>query len=71
MRQGGGSHTRGTTTAWTPGSMEFEFTGNGALRVTGPMTGLVYVFDGHGSRAVVYSADVASLATNPYLTPVR
>jgi hypothetical protein len=51
--------------------MEFEFTGNGALRVTGPMTGLVYVFEGRGSRAVVFSADVASLATNPNLTPVR
>jgi hypothetical protein len=51
--------------------MQFEFTGSGELYATGPMTGSVYVFAGNGSRVVVHSDDVASLATIPNLRPVR
>ena len=71
MRQGAMSPSRGGASNWTPGSLEFEYNGNGELRITGPMTGSVYVFAGSGSRAVVHSADVASLAQAPNLRHLR
>ena len=71
MRQGAMPSGRSGPSNWTPGSLEFEYNGNGELRVTGPMTGTLYVFTGSGSRAVVHSADVASMAQVPNLRPAR
>ena len=71
MRPGAVHSSPSTSNSWTPGSLEFEFNGNGELRMTGPMTGSVYVFTGNGSRAVVHSADVASMAQVPNLRPLR
>jgi hypothetical protein len=71
MRQGSMPSGRSASSNWTPGSLEFEYNGTGELRITGPMTGSVYVFAGNGSRAVVHSADVASLTQIPNLRPRR
>jgi hypothetical protein len=71
MRQGAMSSGRSASSTWTPGSLEFEHTGNGELRITGPMTGSVYVFAGSGSRAVVHPADVGSVSQVPNLRPLR
>ena len=56
---------------WTPGTLEFEYVGQGELRVTGPMTGSVYTFAGNGSRTAVHAADVPSLAAMANLRPLR
>lgn len=49
----------------------FEYYGGGALRIVGPMTGVVYLFPGSGTRVVVQAADAPSLAMVPSLRPIR
>lgn len=56
---------------WTPGSMQFEYTGHGQLTVIGPLTGQVYRFAGTGVRIVVHGPDVPSLVSVPGLRPLR
>jgi len=50
---------------------EFEYTGNGQLSVTGPLTGVVYLFAARGARVRVHGPDVPSLLYVPGLRPVR
>ena len=56
---------------WTPGATQFEYTGNGQLTVTGPLTGQVYRFIGAGARVVIHGADASSLILVPGLRTVR
>ena len=53
------------------GSVEIEYTGHSQLSVTGPATGVVYRFSGHGQRRQVHGADVAGLRTVPSLRVLR
>jgi hypothetical protein len=50
---------------------EFEYTGQGQLAVTGPLTGVRYHFGAHGARLLVHAPDVPSLALVPGLMPTR
>jgi len=56
---------------WTPGAMQFEYTGHGQLTVTGPLTGQVYRFTGAGARIVIQGPDAPSLLSVPGLRPLR
>lgn len=48
----------------------FQYTGRTRLTAVGAGTGMVYRFDGRGSRALVDGRDVASLAAVPLLVRV-
>ena len=56
---------------WTAGAIDFVYTGQGQMTVTGPLTGTIYRFFMHGGPVRVHGADVASLASVPGLRPVR
>lgn len=71
LRNGSVTRAAGSAAGWTPGALEFEYVGQGELRVTGPMTGSVYTFAGNGSRSAVNAADVPSLAAMANLRPLR
>lgn len=62
--------TSGPARHWTPGSVEFEFAGQGQMVVTGPLTGTVYRFT-PGARVQVHGSDAASLVSVPGLRPAR
>lgn len=47
--------------------VEFEYTGNGRLTVTGPITGTVYYFTAGGESVTVHGSDAPSLASVPGL----
>jgi hypothetical protein len=49
----------------------FEYTGTGAITITGPMTGTTYRFGDNASRVMVHGADAPSLVGIPGLKPVR
>jgi hypothetical protein len=51
--------------------MEFIYTGAGQLTVTGPLTGTVYRFTGHGAVVLVHALDVASVVSVPGLRPLN
>ena len=53
------------------GPVDFAYSGGGQLSVTGPYTGVIYRFTGHGQPVRVHAADAASLASVPGLAPVR
>lgn len=50
--------------------VEFQYTGNGRLTVTGPITGTVYYFSAGGEIVAVHGADAPSLAAVPGLRAV-
>ena len=60
-----------STQYWTPGPTDFEYTGNGQLAVTGPLTGTVYRFSRGAAPVRVHASDAPSLAAVPGLRPVR
>ncbi|MBZ5523141.1 MAG: hypothetical protein LAP21_12960 [Acidobacteriia bacterium] len=47
--------------------IEFEYTGNGRLTVTGPITGTVYYFTAGGESVTVHGSDASSLESVPGL----
>jgi hypothetical protein len=51
-------------------AFRFEYVGATGLTVFGPVTGQRYRFDGYGSRLLIDSRDVASMATVPHLRRV-
>jgi hypothetical protein len=55
---------------WTSLPVEFEYTGASQLTVTGPLTGILYVFASQGARVQVHGSDVPSLLSVPGLKPV-
>ncbi len=68
---GGRPPAAGTTPQTLNPSRTFEFSGPGAIVVTGPLTGTRYRFAGNGARVAVHHADAPSLAGVPGLKPVR
>ena len=50
--------------------VEFEYSGQGELTVTGPLSGLVYRFNPSVRRVRVHGADAPSLLSVPGLRPV-
>jgi hypothetical protein len=50
--------------------VEFEYTGQGELTVTGPLSGVVYRFSPSARRASVHGSDAPSLLSVPGLRPV-
>lgn len=51
--------------------INFEYSGQNPITVTGPLTGAVYRFQGRGARLRVHGADAPSLLSVPGLRPVR
>lgn len=51
--------------------VEFEYSGQGELTVTGPLTGMVYRFTPSVRRVRVHGADAPSLLSVPGLRPVH
>jgi hypothetical protein len=60
-----------TATHWVSRAVEFEYTGQGSLVVTGPLTGTEYRFAGNGARVRVLGEDAPSVVSVPGLRPVR
>ena len=56
---------------WVSQPVEFEYTGQGSLVVTGPLTGTEYRFTGRGARVRVLGEDVPSVVSVPGLRAVR
>ncbi len=68
-RYAGGRSTAAGTAPQTP--QTFEYSGPGAIVVTGPLTGTRYQFAGSGARVAVHPADAPSLVGVPGVKPVR
>ena len=51
--------------------IEFEYSGQGELTVTGPLSGVVYRFTPNARRVSVHGSDAPSLLSVPGLRPVR
>jgi hypothetical protein len=51
--------------------IEFEYSGQGELTVTGPLSGVVYRFTPSARRVSVHGPDAPSLLSVPGLRPVR
>lgn len=51
--------------------VEFEYSGQGELTVTGPLSGVVYRFTPSVRRVRVHGADVPSLLSVPGIRPVN
>ncbi|WP_321477390.1 hypothetical protein [uncultured Paludibaculum sp.] len=56
---------------WSAGAVMFEYSGQGQLVVTGPLTGTVYRFGGGAGRVSVHGSDAPSLVSVPGLKLVR
>ena len=56
---------------WTSTPIEFEYSGQGELTVTGPLSGVIYLFTPSVRRVRVHGADAPSLLSVPGLSPVR
>jgi hypothetical protein len=56
---------------WTPGEIEFEYSGYGELTVTGPLSGTVYRFTASDRRVRVHGSDAPSLLSVPGIRPVQ
>ena len=66
------SSVQGGAAQYRPSApVEFEYMGFGQLTVTGPQTGVVYRFNGHGHRIQVRGADAGSLLAVPSLRAIR
>ena len=50
--------------------VEFEYSGNGELTVTGPLSGVIYRFTPTARRVRVHGSDAPSLLTVPGIRPV-
>jgi|GEM_PF-3220758 len=50
--------------------VEFEYSGNGELTVTGPLSGVIYRFTPTVRRVRVHGSDAPSLLAVPGLRPV-
>jgi hypothetical protein len=61
----------GETRHWSTGAVQFEYSGQGQLVVTGPLTGMVYRFGGGMGRVSVHGSDAPSLVSVPGLKLVR
>lgn len=70
-RPGSAPNSTGTARHWTTGAVEFEYSGQGQLVVTGPLTGTVYRFGGDAGRVSVHGSDAPSLVSVPGLKLVR
>ena len=51
--------------------VEFEYSGQGELTVTGPLSGVVYRFTPSVRRVSVHGADAPSLLSVPGIRPVH
>lgn len=51
--------------------VEFEYSGQGELTVTGPLSGVVYHFTPSVRRVSVHGADAPSLLSVPGIRPVH
>ena len=51
--------------------VEFEYSGQGELTVTGPLSGIVYHFSPSVRRVSVHGSDAPSLLSVPGLRPVH
>lgn len=56
---------------WSPGPLEFEYTGAGELTVTGPLTGIEYRFTANDRRVRVHGSDAPSFLSVPGLRPAH
>ena len=56
---------------WVSGPVEFEYSGQGELTVTGPLSGVVYRFTASTRRVSVHGSDAPSLLAVPGLRPLR
>ena len=56
---------------WTSTPIEFEYSGQGELTVTGPLSGMIYRFSPSVRRVSVHGSDAPSLLSVPGLRPVR
>jgi len=70
FRQEVGSAEQNDPGFWTARSHEFEYSGNGELTVTGPLSGVIYHFSANSRRVLVHGSDVPSLVSVPGLKPV-
>ncbi len=71
-RYAGGRSTAACTASQTLNPPKtFEYSGPGAIVVTGPLTGTRYRFAGSGARVAVHHSDAPSLVGVPGLKPVR
>jgi hypothetical protein len=61
------SHQASRANYWAPGPVQFEYSGQGQLSVTGPVTGMVYHFPYPGARVSVHGSDAPSLVSVPAL----
>lgn len=71
FRREPGPAETGEARFWVARDTDFEYTGNGQLTVTGPMTGQIYGFSVPGARLRVHAADAPSLVSVPGLKIVR
>jgi hypothetical protein len=71
LRQEPASPVRRESGYWTSAPVEFEYTGQGQLSVTGPLTGTVYRFVGNSARVRVHGSDAPSMLMVPGLRLVR
>jgi hypothetical protein len=71
LRQEMGVPERRETQYWTSAPIEFEYSGQGELTVTGPLSGIVYRFTASTRRVSVHGSDAPSLLGVPGLNPVR
>ena len=71
LRQGPGESAPANPHYRNTGDVIFEYSGNGQLTVTGPLTGTVYRFSGTGARLRVNGPDAPSLVSVPNMRPVR
>ena len=70
LRQGAFHPTGGDARYHVSSDIDFEYTGNGRLTVTGPLTGSVYHFTANSRRTRIHGPDVPSLVSVPGLKPV-
>lgn len=56
---------------WVSTPVEFEYSGQGELTVTGPLSGMVYRFSPSARRVRVHGSDAPSLLSVPGILPVR
>jgi len=54
---------------WISTPVEFEYSGQGELTVTGPLSGIVYRFSPSVRRVSVHGSDAPSLLSVPGLRP--
>jgi hypothetical protein len=71
LRQEWGTAEQRESEYFTFDSLEFEYSGNGELTVTGPLSGLVYNFSAGNRRVRVHGSDAPSLLAVPGLRPLR